>query len=244
LTAGAIVPHAPLLLDEVAGPKVRASVHQTVQAVTQIDLADPDLVVIISPHGPSTGVYASPAGSLAGFGRPQARLDASSDPDLVRRVAEDWRQPVLESEADHGVVVPISLLGPGEMPVLACTLRDEGPIPEVRREAEALASIVRDLADSRRVAFVASLNASTALSPRAPLMERSEGIALDAAILDGLSRDGAQRWVPDEMWSSGGSCGAGPFAAWMLLCAGLPLEEISYESPFGVGYLVAVARGE
>lgn len=244
LTAGAIVPHAPLLVEGVSGSTVTAAVAQTVEAMGTVQLACPELIVLLSPHGAETGVYRRPRGSLANFGTPSVSVDRVTDAEVATRLAEDWRHPVLESEADHGVVVPLRLLPSTDVPVVACTLRGGDPIANARRDAESLAAVLRRLADSRPLAFLASMNTSSALSARAPLAERPEGRALDAAILDRVSGERASNWVPDDMWSAGGSCGAGPFAAWMLLCAGLLLEEVSYESPFGVGYLVTVARRE
>jgi aromatic ring-opening dioxygenase LigB subunit len=243
LTAGAIVPHAPVLLEEVSGPTIGGEVAQTVEEVRSLDLGSPEILIVLSPHGLETGVHRQTAGSLSDFGAPGVSIQSETDVDSGRRLGDLWRKPVLDHEVDHGILVPLRLLPSEGVPVIACSLKEEESVSHVRREAEAFASAVRTLVDEgRRIAFVASLNTSTALSPRAPLTDRPEGRALDAAVLDRLSGTSKLTGIPDEMWVSGGSCGAGPFAAWTLLCAGMGLVELSYESPFGVGYVVANAR--
>lgn len=204
----------------------------------------PEVIVLCSPHGSSTGVYESAAGHLGPQGIPQ--ISAPRDPsELAKVLADEWERPVLSDMADHGIVVP-QVLGaiPEGAEVVACCLEEwtgqtQRSAQEAIEEASVLADAVRTAFGDREVAFVASAHGSAALSPRAPLTERPEGIELEkrlhAALLDDVSQLTA---MGAREWEGAGCCGAGPLTALALLVSG-PAELLAYDAPFGVGYLAA-----
>lgn len=226
-----MVPHAPLLLPEVAGPANASRTEALAAAVASVDLSGVDVVVIASPHGTSAGVYADPAGDLDAFGPRGVRVDPSTDEALVRALAAAWGLPVLDVPADHGVVVPLRLLSI-EAPVVAISLDD----------AEEFAGALQRCAGDRAVAFVASANLSAGLGPAAPLPSLDGAEEADAAVLEALRTDPGLLARQGPVLERAGSCAAAPLAVFGSLFAGRPCEVLSYDAPFGVGHVVAVAR--
>jgi hypothetical protein len=243
--SGAVVPHAPVLLPEIGGRSGAESRDRILRACDKIDVSGADVLLVVSPHGRGAGVYAGGTGSEVSFGGPEARLDCPTDMDAAESLARAWKAPLLEDELDHGAIGCLHLLDVRRPSVVAGLPEATGP----GAAADACAAMVegRKLAGAVKRAFsgssvlvVASAHTSAALTPRAPLTERPEGRALDERLLISLATDvGALDDISCDAWSAGGSCGAGPFAAWGRLLPGRSAEVLAYEHPFGVGYLVA-----
>jgi hypothetical protein len=240
---GAIVPHAPLLLAELSSPEVEPSAQAIRSAIAALDLGAPDVVVVLSPHGKTTGVYGRAAGSLTEFGVDWVTVDRAADRDAAAQLARAWGRPVLDADVDHGVLVALRMLDACGAPVVAAALaeRDAGS-GDAHPVAHRFAAAVTALAHGGRVAFVASANTSAALSRRAPFTERAEAVWVERLLLEGLPRDaGCADDLADDLARRGLSCGVGPLAAFGRLFRGAPAVVDAYESPVGIGYLVAHA---
>jgi hypothetical protein len=243
--AGAVVPHAPVLLPEIGGRSGVEARDRILSACDKIDVSGADVLLVVSSHGRGAGVYARGTGSVVSFGGPEARLDCPTDIDAAESLARAWKAPLLNDELDHGAIGCLHLLEALRPSVVAALPEATGP----GATADACAAMVegRKLAGAVKRAFrgssvlvVASAHTSAALTPRAPLTERPEGRALDERVMTSLDTDvGALDDISCDAWSAGGSCGAGPFAAFGRLLAGRSAEVLAYEHPFGVGYLVA-----
>lgn len=242
------MPHAPVLLQGLAGDEVAAAAARVRAALGDLDLAPADVIVMLSPHGRCSGVYAELRGSLDSFGVPGVVLDRAPDEEISAELARTWGRPLLRDRVDHGVLVPLLAGEWAQVPVVAATVLDggggEAAGPNgVIAEADAFAHAMLIVARRRSVAFVASANTSAALSPRAPLGERPEAVALEDGLLEALRLDAGvlQRLAPN-LPAAAGSCGAGPLRALGRLLDGTPLRVLAYERPVGVGYLVARSR--
>lgn len=260
LIVGGIVPHAPLLLEGVAGEKVSSAASGVKGALESFlsggrwDLGDADLLVIASSHGTTTGVFGSIQGSLQGFGSGLPSLEASGAPDVATSMAAASGLPLLDGPVDHGVLVPLLLLNGLEEgitrapsgvrlpPIVAFVQAEDDPDPLVFGRATAEAT--RQLATDRSVAFLASAHTSAGLTPRAPLTELPAGKELDARLLEMLGTDvGNIASVSAQEWAAAGSCGAGPLTAFGELFKGSVAKVAAYEAPYGVGYLAAGISG-
>lgn len=229
-----MVPHAPLLLAEVAGEARAAAGAPVREAVASIDLGDVDVVVIASPHGRATGVYASPAGDLDGFGPKGIGAVPPADPALAVQLAEAWGRPLLLEEADHGVVVPLRLLPVLDVPVVAVAFEEGAGADGARALAATLSG--------RRVAFVASANLSAGLDERSPLPSLDGAAAADDAVLSALRERPGELADLGPVLERAGSCAGAPLTAFGVLFGRRPCDVLAYEHPFGVGYAVAVTR--
>lgn len=235
--AGAVVPHAPLLLREVAGSKNAAATAPVAGAVEALDLGAPDVLVIATPHGRATGVYARTEGDLDEFGPRDVSVAPPGDPAFAAALTAEWGRPLLDERVDHGIVVPLRLLAMTS-PVVAVAFA-EGAGPE---EGVSLARALAALAGEREVAFVASANTSAGLDERAPLPSLDGAAAADEAVLAALSRRAGDVAEHLDALARAGSCAAAPLAAFGSLFEDRACEVLAYDHPFGVGYPVALTR--
>ncbi len=235
---GAIVPHAPLLLPatvasdhEPAFERVRAGSRAVVSAPASTR-------VVMSPHAPRTGVYLSQRGDLGGFGLRHVHAGHEVDAELVHEVASRWRRPALEGPLDHGIVVASRLLSL-EGPVISIGFGEEEP--DVAGAAAGLADVIAGLEGDAMV--IASVNSGAGITPAAPLAGLGGGPAQERELRSVLEADvaGVTELAP-RLAAEGGSCGLGPLLVLGLLFAGVSMEVLAHEWPFGVGYLVARTR--
>jgi hypothetical protein len=218
----------------VAGEARAAAGASIRKAVASIDLGDVEAVVIASPHGRATGVYASPAGDLDAFGPKGIGVSPPADPALAGQLAEAWGRPLLLEAADHGVVVPLRLLPALDAPVVAVAF-EEGAGPDGARALAATLS-------GRRIAFVASANLSAGLDERSPLPSLPGARAADKAVVAALREDPRALAANGDVLERAGSCAAAPLAAFGVLFAKRSCDVLAYGHPFGVGHAVAVTR--
>lgn len=209
-------------------------------AAASIDLAAHDLVVVGSPHGRATGVYARVAGDLAAFGPRGTTVSAATDERFARELAAAWGRPLLDGGVDHGVVVPLRLLGRGGAPVVAVSFAEGLAEAEAVAEAEALVAALRGTAFGGDAALVASVNTAAGLTDRAPLASLDGAAEADQALLRALL--GRPRDLLDALpdLARAGSCSTAPLAAFALAFPSKPCDVRAYSHPFGVGYAVAV----
>lgn len=244
MISGAIVPHAPLLIERLACDETRRAGDAVRASVGALDLGRADLVILLSPHGARTGVYGALAGSLHDHGVGGVEASQATDAAALRALAEAWGVEVLDQPADHGVVVPL-LLREWRLPVVAACFEDEaaGGGPPAERATElgrALADAVEDLAESAHVALVASANGAIGLTPRAPLTELPGALAAERDLLAAIEEDvGLVEDAARTLAAAGGSCAVGPLTALARLLSGRPGRVLVHECPVGVGYLVA-----
>lgn len=237
-----MAPHAPLLLPEVAGSKNASRTGSVGHAVASLDLGRPDVVVIASPHGRSSGVYSGCAGDLDAFGPRGIEVAAETEPDVVASLAAAWGTTVVDERVDHGVVVPLRLLRAGGAAVVAISFAEGLEADEAVAEGEALAAALRDVASGTRVAFVASANLSAGHGERAPLPSIEGAAETDAAVIRCLRDEPAGLSGLAAALAAGGSCAAAPLAAFGMLFGGRRCDVLAYDHPFGVGHAVASAR--
>ena len=212
----------------------------------RIDPRPFDLIVVLSPHGLRTGVYAQPFGTLAQFGYPEVGVEIQGDAAFAAALADAWDADLLDDPIDYGVFVPLILWEvedehSGRIPVVSACMNEAGP---AAREATALANALTSVAEGRRILFVASVNGSPGLSPRAPLTEIEGARELEDLFLDALRSDGAEvETAARRLADDAGSCGLGPLIAFSRLFAGRSSKVLAHERPVGVGYTVALTDG-
>jgi AmmeMemoRadiSam system protein B len=213
-----------------------------------------ETIVLVSPHAPlerSTFVaYGGPRlrGDFANFNAPQAIVEAPVDEELlgaIRRAAaeERYRVVVLEpQEIDHGTAVPLYFLlrngWVGRAVALGYSfLPDEDHV----RFGECIRRAVENI--KRPAAFVASGDLSHRLKPGAPAGFDPEARRFDEQVVAAL-RANAPGEIPridQGLRRLAGECGYRSMLVGLgaTSAAEPDCDVISYEAPFGVGYLVA-----
>jgi AmmeMemoRadiSam system protein A len=218
-----------------------------------------DSTVVISPHGPvrrqvmGIGIAPVAEGNLAMFNAPQVTMQFTNDSVLVEAIEEAAQSREIPLarfaarsgvyELDHGVVVPMYFLRQALNSDVALVPLTYSLLPYERHLA--LGQAIRDGAEKagRRVAVIASGDLSHRLTRDAPAGYDPLGKVLDEAIVDAVSRGDAQALmgIEEETVERGGECGLRSIIILMGALQGSPYrpEVLSYEGPFGVGYMVA-----
>ena len=237
IVQGAILPHAPLLTRQVDGPEGHLA-GRILEAIGRLRLPDVDALVVLSPHGRFTGLYSRGVASLRGFGERTPDFEVPISAGLTNDLITAWNSDARDDPLDHGVVVPLSLLHAG-LPVVAATLEEEGDVSGVIERGRSFAVALDE--SPAHVVFVASAHTGAALSERAPLGLREDALDVDRRLIDHLTDGtGDGDAILRDLVEIGGSCGAGPIAAFAELFAGKATMH-AYEAPVGVGYLVSTA---
>lgn len=256
-----IAPHPPVMVPEVGGPmstEVRASNDAMRELTRRVVASGAETVVIISPHAPLEArafvAYGQPRlrGDFADFRAPEATVDVPLDAELLEAlkavVADDgFRVVVLKGyELDHGTAVPLYFLQrhgwTGRSVALGYSfLSDEDHLRFgrcVRRAAESL---------DRPVAFVASGDLSHRLKPDAPAGFHPDAHLFDEEVVEAVRAGEADRIINinQDLRRLAGECGYRSMLVSFGVADGLGAssEVLSYEAPFGVGYLVAQVAG-
>ncbi|MGB8956464.1 MAG: AmmeMemoRadiSam system protein A [Tumebacillaceae bacterium] len=269
LLLGTLLPHPPLVIPEVGGEELK-QVLQTQAAMRRIgaEVVDlqPDVVVVISPHGPmfedavSVMGGAVLQGDLEEFGA-DVTFAFDNDEELAQLIVQFGRQqnvPLyvvdegikaefdLEKELDYGATVPLYYVREagyrGPVVLLSPGFVN---VETLYRAGMCVQYALRQL--NRRAVLIASGDNSHALLADAPAGYREEGPKYDAllqrAIGEGdwltlmtLEEGFLEVAAEDTVRSLAVLLGAHDLAA-------VSGEVLSYEGPFGVGYTVARFAG-
>lgn len=216
--------------------------------------ATPSRVVLVSPHAPRAesgfGVWSGPRlrGDLGSFGLPSACIDLPADVDFSARLRADgatWAIP--PGPLDHGAVVPLHFLAAAgwDGPTTVVGLPWQSTIADLSAFGHLLGETARGA--SGRTALVASGDLSHRVLPGAPAGYDPKGVEFDRRFVDLLASGRAD----EALALSGGLRTAAAEdvvdAACVVIAAlggrAPGARVLSYEHPFGVGYLVAVLAG-
>lgn len=263
---GCIVPHPPLLVPAIGGKDLE-TVRATHEAMRELGskLAElrPEVLVMISPHTPifrdAFTVKTAPSleGSFASFGRPQVRIAKKNDVVLAEALveaAEERRFPLLPLQSssgrwyergddlDHGLLVPLYYLDQYlETPIVSLSISALDYDSHFQL-GDLVGQVCRQL--ERRAFFVASGDLSHRLIRGAPAGYDPRGREFDERIVE-IARSGnfpALKELQDDLVEAAGECG---LRSIYVLWGGLhdrvlQNRVLSYEGPFGVGYMVSL----
>ena len=257
LVFAGIAPHPPIMVPEVgrdAIAEVRSSIEGMAELTRRIIDCQTETVILISPHAPLEAsafvAYDGPQlyGDFANFRAPTATAHAELDGELldeITRSAATENLVVLKirgRDLDHGTAVPLYFLQRngwhGKVVALGYTfLSNEDHL----RFGNCISSAVAQL--GRRVAFVASGDLSHRLKRGAPAGYSPEAHLFDEEVVDAIRGGATDRIVniDQDLRRTAGECGYRSMlvALGIIKDANKSTEVISYEAPFGVGYLVA-----
>lgn len=252
-----IAPHPPIMVPEVGGEaiaEVRSSIEAMADLTRRIVESGAETVVLISPHAPLEAAafvaYDGPElyGDFSNFRAPATTTPAELDEELLSEITESAAEQDLlvvrikGYDFDHGTAVPLYFLQRngwnGRVVALGYTfLSNEDHL----RFGQCIYRAIEKLA--RPVAFIASGDLSHRLKPGAPAGYNPAAHLFDEEVVGAIRAGDLTRIanVDQEMRRAAGECGYRSML--VAIGAGKELapacEVISYEAPFGVGYLVA-----
>jgi MEMO1 family protein len=252
-----IAPHPPIMVPEVgreAVSDVRHSIDAMADLTERVIRSGAETVVIISPHAPlerdAFVAYDGPQlyADFANFRAPTATVQAPLDDELLNEITLSAAAQHLSTirikghDLDHGTAVPLYFLQRGGWHGSIVAL---GYSFLSNEDHLRFGNCIRQAVDrlAKPVAFIASGDLSHRLQPGAPAGYNSQAHRFDAEVVEAIQSCATGRIVnlDPELRRAAGECGYRS----MLVAIGVAqhlessCEVISYEAPFGVGYLVA-----
>ncbi|HEV7745822.1 MAG TPA: AmmeMemoRadiSam system protein A [Pyrinomonadaceae bacterium] len=252
-----IVPHPPIMVPEVGGDavvSVQASIAAMAELTRRIIESGAETVVLISPHAPLDArafvAYHSPklSGDFANFRAPNTRVEFVVDEELLAAITEiagreNYEVLDLENyQLDHGSAVPLYFLDRngwrGRVVALGYSfLSDDDHLK--------FGNCIRSAAEGigRPIAFVASGDLSHRLKPEAPAGYNTAAQRFDNEVVEAINNGSPEEIIAidQDLRRLAGECGYRSMLVALGVSQKLPraCEVLSYEAPFGVGYLVA-----
>lgn len=258
-----IAPHPPLLIPEVGGSRI-AQVADSQRALREFSrrlvATSAETVVVISPHSPldprcfTARSTAELKGDFREFHAPEVRLVFKNDLDLLSAVKHAGLREGIELlklerdyPLDHGALVPLYYLSEagwsGPLVVCGFTLQSNEKHLAFGR---AIARAAYEL--GRRVAVVASGDLSHRLIVGGPYEFEPTAHLFDEHIVDAIKSGDADQAlsVDPDLRERAGECGYRSIVIALGSVDEAPRDHqvLSYEGPFGVGYMVAVLMDE
>lgn len=254
-----LLPHPPIIVPEVGRGRL-GDCMSTVDAcrdfARRMAATRPDRLFMVSPHSPrqgrAFGLWSGErlSGDLGRFGAAGSTVDLPNDPEMAAALSraageqglDTWSIP--EEPLDHGAVVPLWFLAEAgwDGPTCLASLPWHAGPKAMEAFGRALGVAVAPLAG--HAALVASGDMSHRVKPDAPAGFHPRAVEFDHA-LTGLIRDGrldAIGGIDPELRDLAAEDAADSS---QIVAAAIDYrphaeEVLSYEHPFGVGYLVAV----
>ncbi|MCL6472487.1 MAG: AmmeMemoRadiSam system protein A [Firmicutes bacterium] len=261
---GCLVPHPPIIVPEVGRENI-ARVTSTIKAMEELSQdvakANPETLVFVSPHSAgfadSIAVKASPVlkGSMANFGAFDVVFSVENDLtfiDELLRAANDYQLSITKvgrgfidllgsDELDHGIMVPLYYLRKHlELPIVSLSIDYRG-----FDEHYTLGLSIQQASESlpKRIALIASGDLSHRLIPGAPAGYNPRAVDFDARIEEIFDTGyfDELRQLDPALIESAGECGLRSIYALSGAFNNYEIRTnvLSYEAPFGVGYMVA-----
>jgi aromatic ring-opening dioxygenase LigB subunit len=250
---GAIMPHPPILVPAIGKERLKDA-EKSQQALEEISRRikgmDFDTIVVVTPHGDvgqaSVPVYTGHVfeGTFSQFGLPKPSFSFKGDPQLGLAVVKDTHLATAcpETILDHGVLVPLYYPAAAgvKKPILPIAVAFM-PLSKLYEFGKALAKTAQRV--GRKICLIASADMSHRLTPGAPSGFSPKGKEFDERLVELVRNydvNGILKFDPaladeagqDALWSIAILLGA-------LDGQKVKAEVLSYEGPFGVGYMVA-----
>jgi len=260
LSFASITPHPPVIIPTVGQKEDLKKVGKTIEAMEKlregIESARPETLILISPHGPvgfgEMGLIKSEKldGELSVFGDFETKLSFENNKDICRKIAAECKNSKIplrtynRPNLDHGSLVPLYYLTKNLKPKVV-------PMAYSMLDIDShflLGKILSDIAkgDKNRIGIIASGDLSHRLLPEAPAGYSPQGKEFDEKLIEFLKEKNIEGILnmDEGLIEKAGECGYRSIIILLGALSGLELgswksDVLSYEGPFGVGYLVA-----
>lgn len=253
-----LVPHPPLIIPGVGTggeiPSTRRAYGQIAAGLAEFR---PDTLVVISPHSamcrdyihiaPGKGV----SGDFGAFGAANVKIFAAYDAELAGLIGKTAGRRGIpagalegrDSGLDHGVAVPLYFLKPERIVRVSISGL---PLTEHYRFGMCVAAAARAM--RRKIAVVASGDMSHKLKEDGPYGFAPEGPEHDRLVREAIGAGDFRGLmsIDPELREKAAECGVRALAIMLGVLDGMSVKSrlLSYEAPYGVGYLAADFKAE
>jgi MEMO1 family protein len=260
LKSAYICPHPPLLIPSI-GKNYFAQVKSTVRAMNELgnEIKEKEIstIVIISPHGQvqMDAMFINGSkhmqGNFIGFGD-NTSMKIENNVDLaenIKKIAEAKKIPTeIMSEnifLDHGVMVPLFFLKKHNPKIKIVSITFSHLDYEKHFEfGEAIYDAIESAEEN--ISLVASGDLSHRLAINAPSGYSLKGREFDELLMELLLKNNVREIInlDSSLVEEAGECGLRSIIILLGALSNLEykFEKLSYECPFGVGYLVGRFR--
>ncbi len=255
LAFSAIVPHPPILIPQI-GKENLVRLEDTQKAYQKLaeEIVDKQVetILIISPHGliqpDAFTMNLNPqfTANFEEFGDFSTKLNWPGDIGLAHKIRErmETRAPlqmISEVNLDYGATVPLYLLTQKLPKVKIIPLYYSGLTNEAHFKFGRLLN--RELIyNKEQIAVIASGDLSHRLTKDAPAGYSPKGKKFDNKIIELLKKNKSQDIVSLDykLIAEAGECGLKSIIILLGILEGIKYEPrlLSYEAPFGVGYMI------
>ena len=261
-----ICPHPPIIIPRIGSSSDLEQVLETIKAMEKLAKifakTKPETVIVISPHGPinyhKMTITMSPTlfGNFKMFGDSETELNFKNDLEIVSLLQEKCKERkipirIIDSpQLDHGCLVPLYYLTKNYAPPkgkilkvvpIAYSYLDPKTHFEFGKIIHETCNIKHET--KKRIGIIASGDLSHRLSLTSPTGFSLKGAQFDEKLVNFLKyndTEGILNMNPDLI-KKAGECG---YLSIIILLGILSeikkakFEFLSYQAPFGVGYLV------
>jgi MEMO1 family protein len=255
LVFSAIVPHPPLLIPTI-GKDNLDKLAKTIKAfdILEEDLekANPDTIIIISPHGEvnfdafTINTNETYTANFNNFGEFSTKLEFKSDLNFIMELKRKYEssmpiQLISQDNLDHGASVPLYYLTRKNknrriVPINYSFLSYDKHVEFGRLIKDAIFSL------DRKYAIIASGDLSHKLNKNAPAGFSPQAKEFDKKLIQLLKKKNVENIlnIDSKLVEDSAECGLKSILILLGVMANIDyeFEVLSYESPFGVGYLV------
>ncbi len=259
---GGISPHPPLLIPEIGGSErkyVKKTDESLLYLAEKILKKNIETIVFMSPHSPFVrdGITIFSGETLYGdfsqFGASEVSFEYKNDLELLNAIVEKGKEfglkfyklPINYS-LDHGILVPLYYLDKLKSYEFNIVCMSQHFTLE-REEFYLFKKIFDDIDfQDKKVAFIASGDMSHRLLSTGPYGYHQSGPKFDSLVVEAIKNESFEDLIsiPEDLIEEAGECG---YRSILTLFTLMPFNEykaevLSYEGPFGVGYLVCLVE--
>lgn len=257
LVFAGIAPHPPILLPSIGKENV-AKVQATKTALEQMEkdlyVSKPDVIMVISPHGQyypdvfSANAHPQPHVDFKEFGDLATTNVYNTDNVMLSQITESAKilhvpfVMTAEEKMDHGTAVPLLSLA-GHLPkvkIISLNVSQKDLSAHYDFGYFLKEEIMKS---ANRVAVIASADLSHRLTKDAPAGFSPLGQKFDDTIIAGLQTCDSDALIKldPKLCEEAATCGLRPIITLLGVTKNVNcnLKVLSYEGPFGVGYLTA-----
>lgn len=255
LVFSAITPHPPILIPQIGKDNIKLlySTQSAFQSLAKkLKEAQPETIIVISPHGLiQSGAFSinqSPKfiATFNEFGDLTTKYTYKGDIGLTHKIKEGMEttmplQMISEEKLDHGVSIPLYGLT-SEMPEIKIIPLYYSDMDNEKHFQFGQALKQEIIYSKNKIAVIASADLSHNLTRHAPGKYSPKGKKFDQKVLNCLQENKIKDLIAiDEKLSIGAmQCGLKSILILQGILDGVSHKPkmLSYEYPFGVGYLV------
>lgn len=259
---GGISPHPPLLIPEIGGSE-RRYVQKTDKSLSilaeKILSKRVETIIFMSPHTPfvrdGITIFAGETlyGDFSQFGASGVSFKYKNDLELVESIVKVGKEFGIKFyklpqnyPLDHGILVPLYYLDK----LKDYEFKIVGMSQHFTLEREKF-KIFKNIFDEiefpeKNVAFIASGDMSHRLLSTGPYGFHPYGPKFDSLVIEAIKNESYSDLlsIDEEIIEEAGECG---YRSILTIFTLMPFDEykaeiLSYEGPFGVGYLVAIVE--